>query len=230
MDCSSLGSPVHGILQTRILAWVAFPSSTGPVLPHLSQQIECTCRRLCVGKTARWRVLSRWRCFHAIGMKCTAVSEKAMAPHSSTLAWKIPWAEEPCPTQSRTRLSDFTFTFHCMHWRRKWQPTPVFLPGESQGRGEPGGLPSMGSTRLKRLSSSSNSSSSSSSISSSSSSTAIPPLGGAVLPGEASLLESPIHSSLTWPQSHGEIWVYSFLQRGTPQSHLPVYSSRQSLS
>jgi len=34
---------------------------------------------------------------------------------------------------SQTRLSDFTFTFHFMHWRRKWQPTPVFLPGESQG-------------------------------------------------------------------------------------------------
>ena len=33
--------------------------------------------------------------------------------------------------KSRTRLSDFTFT----HWRRKWQPTPVILPGESQGRG-----------------------------------------------------------------------------------------------
>src|SRR5574341_1377791 len=32
---------------------------------------------------------------------------------------------------SRTQLSDFTFTF--VHWRRKWQPTPVFLPGESQG-------------------------------------------------------------------------------------------------
>ena len=34
--------------------------------------------------------------------------------------------------KSQTRLSDFTFTF--MHWRKKWQPTPVFLPGESQGR------------------------------------------------------------------------------------------------
>ena len=59
-----------------------------------------------------------------------------MAPHSSTLAWKIPWMEEtgrlqPWVAKSRTRLSDFTFT----HWRRKWQPTPVFLPGESQGRG-----------------------------------------------------------------------------------------------
>jgi len=43
-----------------------------------------------------------------------------------------------------TSLSLFTF----LHWRRKWQPTPVFLPGESQGRGEPGGLPSMGSHRV----------------------------------------------------------------------------------
>ena len=68
-------------------------------------------------------------------------SEKAMAPHSSTLAWKIPWMEEPGELQSigslrvgydwATSLSLFTF----MHWRRKWQPTPVFFPGESQGQG-----------------------------------------------------------------------------------------------
>ena len=68
-------------------------------------------------------------------------SEKAMAPHSSTLAWKIPWTEEPGRLQSMgsqrvrhdgvTSLSLFPF----MHWRRKWQPTPVFLPGESQGLG-----------------------------------------------------------------------------------------------
>ena len=66
--------------------------------------------------------------------------EKAMAPHSSTLAWKIPWMEEPGRLQSMgslgvghdwaTSLSLFTF----MHWRRKWQPTPVFLPGDSQGQ------------------------------------------------------------------------------------------------
>ena len=57
-------------------------------------------------------------------------SEKAMATHSSTLAWKIPWMEEP--GRSWAQLSDFTFTF--MHWRKKWQPTPVFLPWESQGQ------------------------------------------------------------------------------------------------
>jgi len=43
-----------------------------------------------------------------------------------------------------TSLSLFTF----MHWGRKWQPTPVFLPGESQGWAEPGGLPSMGLHRV----------------------------------------------------------------------------------
>ena len=64
-----------------------------------------------------------------------------MAPHSSTLAWRIPWMEKPGGLQSMrplrvrhdwaTSLSLFTF----LHWRRKWQPTPVFLPGESQGWG-----------------------------------------------------------------------------------------------
>ena len=63
-----------------------------------------------------------------------------MAPDSSSLPWKISWTEEPGRLQSMgllrvghdlaTSLSLFTF----MHWRRKWQPIPVFLPGESQGR------------------------------------------------------------------------------------------------
>ena len=44
-------------------------------------------------------------------------------------AW---WVAVHGVAKSRTRLSDFTFTFHFHHWRRKWQPTPVFLPGESQ--------------------------------------------------------------------------------------------------
>jgi len=71
--------------------------------------------------------------------KYTWKTEKAMETHSSTLAWKIPWTEEPERLQSMgsqrvghnwaTSLSLFTF----MQWRRKWQPTPVFLPGESQG-------------------------------------------------------------------------------------------------
>ena len=68
-----------------------------------------------------------------------------MATHPSTLAWKIPWTEDPVRLPSigslwvehnwATSLSLFTF----LHWRRKWQPTPVFLPGESQGQGSPVG-------------------------------------------------------------------------------------------
>ena len=85
--------------------------------------------------------------------------EKGKATHSSILAWRIPWTvysigegngtplqysclENPMDggawwaavhgvAKSQTPLSDFTF----IHWRRKWQPTPVFLPGESQGLG-----------------------------------------------------------------------------------------------
>ena len=79
-----------------------------------------------------------------------------MAPHSSTLAWKIPWTEEPGGLQFMgslrvrhdwaTSLSLFTF----LHWRRKWQPTPVFLPGESQGRGSLAGCRLWGRTESDR--------------------------------------------------------------------------------
>ena len=59
-----------------------------------------------------------------------------MAPHSSTLAWKISWVEEPGRLQSMGSLRVMSLSlFPFMNWRRKWQPTPVFLPGESQGRG-----------------------------------------------------------------------------------------------
>ena len=88
-----------------------------------------------------------------------------MAPHSSTLTWKIPWTEEPGRLQSMglrrvrhdwaTSLSLFTF----IHWGRKRQPTPVFLPGESQGRSSLVGYRlwvSQGWTQLKWLSSSVN--------------------------------------------------------------------------
>ena len=63
-----------------------------------------------------------------------------MAPHSSTLAWKIPWTEEPGRLQSMGSLESdtterlhFHFSLSCIG-EGKWQPTPVFLPGESQRR------------------------------------------------------------------------------------------------
>ena len=84
--------------------------------------------------------------------------EKEMATHSSILALRIPWTEEPGGLlyirlhRVRHDWSDLA----CMHWRRKWQPTPVFLPGESQGQRSLYGV-TQSWTQLKLLSSSSSS-------------------------------------------------------------------------
>ena len=85
--------------------------------------------------------LCKNKCFLIWQILTHIILEKAMATHSSTLAWKIPQAEEPGRLQSMgsqrvghnwaSSLSLFTF----MLWRRKCQATPVFLPGESQGWG-----------------------------------------------------------------------------------------------
>ena len=111
-------------------------------------------RLLCSLGERSWCLWVNWWCCYYIGYRTPRCrwgilnlrlfllyQEKAMATHSSTLAWKIPWMEEPGRLQSMgsprvrhdwaTSLSLFSF----MHWRRKWQPTPVFLPGESQGWG-----------------------------------------------------------------------------------------------
>ena len=136
------GSSVLGVSQAGILEWVTISFSRGS-----SQYRDQTCLSCLAG----------WFCTTEPPEKPSPNSnsslllerfsrlvekdkEKAMAPHSSTLAWKIPWTEEPGRLQSMgsqgvghdwwTSLSLFTF----MHWRRKWQPTPVFLPGKSHGQ------------------------------------------------------------------------------------------------
>ena len=117
---------------------------------HLMRRTDSSEKTLMLGKTEdrRRRGQQRMRWLDSIidsmdmGLsKLREIAEKVMAPHSSTLAWKTPWTEEPGRLQSMGSLrvghnwatSLLLFTF--MHWRRKWQPTPVFLPGESQGRG-----------------------------------------------------------------------------------------------
>ena len=105
-------------------------------------------------------VLHMWKLrFRKVYLSPSRWKEKAMAPHSSTLAWKISWMEETGGLPSMgslrvghnwaTSLSLFTF----MYWRRKWQPTPVFLPGESQGWQDlvgchPRGRTEMGTTEV----------------------------------------------------------------------------------
>ena len=80
MDSSPPGSSIHGILQARILKWVAMSSSRGSSWPRDQTQISHIAGRLCFQPNKR---------------PVVHVMEKAMAPHSSTLAWKIPWTEEP---------------------------------------------------------------------------------------------------------------------------------------
>ena len=76
-----------------------------------------------------------------------------MAPHSSILAWKIPWMEEPGRLQSMgslswTRLSDFTFAFHFHALEKEIATHSSVLAWRIPGTGDPGGLPSMGSHRV----------------------------------------------------------------------------------
>ena len=79
-----------------------------------------------------------------------------MAPHSSTLAWKIPWTEEPGRlwsvhgvTKNWTRLSDFPFTFHFHALEKEMATHSSVLAWRIPGTGEPGGLPFMGSHRVR---------------------------------------------------------------------------------
>ena len=76
--------------------------------------------------------------------------EKAMAPHSSTLAWKIPWAETPGRLRfmESLRLSDFTFTFHFHALEEEMATHSSVLAWRIPGTAGPGGLPSMGSHRV----------------------------------------------------------------------------------
>ena len=76
-----------------------------------------------------------------------------MAPHSSTLAWKIPWMEEPGGAvhgvaKSQTRLSDFTFIIHFPALEKEMATHSTILAWRIPGTVEPGGLPSMGSHRV----------------------------------------------------------------------------------
>ena len=85
---------------------------------------------------------------------CSVYSEKATAPCSSTLAWKIPWMEEPGRLHSmgllsRAQLSDFTLTFHFHALEKEMATHSSVLAWRIPGKGKPGGLPSMGSHRVR---------------------------------------------------------------------------------
>ena len=96
--------------------------------------------------------------YFLIPLSYSVGAEKVMAPHSSTLVWKIPWTEEPGRLQSMgsrrvgydlaTSLSLFTFHFHALE--KEMATHSSVLAWRIPGTGEPGGLPSMGFHRVGR--------------------------------------------------------------------------------
>ena len=129
-------TPVHDCWKTIALNMQAFVSKVMSLLFNLLD-FTFTTRHI-----HNWASFSLWSSLFILSgaislLFPSSILEKAMETHSNTLTWQIPWIEEPGRLQSMgllgvghdwaTSLSLFTF----MHWRRKWQPTPVFLPGES---------------------------------------------------------------------------------------------------
>ena len=121
------------IVLQLLVQWMSLSSS---LIALTSKHTSLICRKISCCVNLDWKVENK-----PLPKRTSWICKELMVPHSSTLAWKIPWMEESGRLQSMgllrdghdwaTSLSLFTF----MHWRRKWQPTPVFLPGESQGRG-----------------------------------------------------------------------------------------------
>ena len=157
MDCNPPDSSVHGIFQIRILELVVIPFSRGSSHPRDWTWVS--------------RIMGRFFTAEQPG-KCLVIYlglslplEKAMAPHSNTLAWKIPRTEEPDGLQSMGLLrvghdSDFTFTFHFDALEKEMANHSGVLAWRILGTGEPCRLPSVGlqsRTRLKWLSSNSSS-------------------------------------------------------------------------
>ena len=142
IDCSLPGSSVHGILQARILEWVPCPPP-GDLLDIGIETASLVSPELAGRFFSRLSWWLRWQ------KNLCVVLEKEMATHSSTLAWKIPWIEDPARLQSMgsqrvrhdraTSLSLSVWETWVQSqawedlWRREWQPIPVFLPGKSHG-------------------------------------------------------------------------------------------------
>ena len=120
MDCSLPDSSVHGILQARILEWVAIPFSRRFSWSRDQTQVSCTAGRF-----------------------FTVWSTGLSTPNST--------ARASIQIHLSLRESGYAWSWLDLGsnpWRRKWQPTPVFLPGESQGRGSLVGCRLWGRTEL----------------------------------------------------------------------------------
>ena len=179
--CSLPGSSAHGIFQARALEWgaIAFSTMQETLVQFLGPEDPLEKGKANHSSILAWRIpwtiqSMGWQrvghdwvtfTFTFSDTEVASMNDKLHWQLYMGLAWKIPWTEEPGGLQSigslrvghnwATSLSLFTF----MHWRRQWQPTPVFLPGKSQGRRSLVGClygVAQSWTQLKWLSSSSN--------------------------------------------------------------------------
>ena len=104
LDCSLPGSSVHGTFQARILEWVAIPSLRRSSWPRDRTQISCIS---CTG---------RWVSYHfTTGQPLPDGASSIKSPCQCRRQGLDPWVEK-------------------ILWRRKWLPTPVFLPGKFHGQ------------------------------------------------------------------------------------------------
>ena len=143
---SSLGQNT-GVGSLSLLQGIFPTQRSNPGLPH--------CRRILYQLSHNGSPKMEKRNKQTYFQRGNVDVQQAMAPHSSTLAWKIPWMEEPGGLQShhgvaksQTWLSDFTFIFHFYALEKEMATHSSVLAWRISGMGEPGGLPSMGSHRV----------------------------------------------------------------------------------
>ena len=142
--------------QHLLISWLQSPSAVILEPPKIkSLVVSIVSPTICREVMGLEKVLkAKRRRIDAFELWCWRRPEKAMAPHSSTLAWKIPWTEEPGRLQSmgslrsRTRLSKFTFIFHFPALEKEMATHFSVLAWRIPGTGEPGGLLSLGLHRV----------------------------------------------------------------------------------
>ena len=129
------------MLYSRFSIVICINVPINPILPpfHLSILSIYVCISICFANKTMLYHVSSFHIFYELTHCSLLTGEGNGTPLQYSClenpmdrgAW---WAAIHGVEKSRTRLSDFTLIFTFMHWRRKWQPTPVFLPGEPQGR------------------------------------------------------------------------------------------------
>jgi len=164
MDCSMPGFSVHGILQARILEWVAISFSRGSSRPRDQTQVSCTTGRLFTNRATRealkWKSLSRVQLFatHGLyspwnspGQNTPTQGSNPGLPHCRQILYQLshkgsprilewvayPFSRGSSWPRNRTKVSCMAggfFTSWGIIRRRQWHPTPVLLPGQCHGR------------------------------------------------------------------------------------------------